>query len=147
MKIAFYKGSYKWYSKIVKKFTRSNFSHCEFYYNGQLIGISGDISNVRKKSQILNKDKWELYEISVHPTTVESFYNKTKGCKYDWLGIVLGLFFNFRIGSKTRYTCSEWVAECLDSELDCFYPKNYITITPQDIYELVLKKGGNKIDL
>ena len=134
--LAFYKGNYKWYSRLIRWWTNSKYSHCEFYVDGYLVGISSDELAVRKKKQRLNTQKWDIYKLDIDEAHVEKFFTKTQGKKYDWLGIIL----NLRKGDKDKYTCSEWVAQCLDEYYDCFFPKRYIEITPQDIYELKRSK-------
>lgn len=139
--IVFYKDNFKWWSRLIKWWTNSKYSHCEIYTNGQLIGISTE-QNVRIKEQPLNANKWDIFELkNIKSKDVMKFFNKTKGKKYDWKGILLSQIFNFKRDNREKYTCSEWCTELIDSKLDIIIPKRYISITPQDLYEILKYKG------
>lgn len=128
MYIVFYKDNFKWWSRLIKWWTKGKYSHCEFYDGEKLIGISNE-QRVRKLKQPLNKDKWDIFKLNKE-IYIEKFYQKTQGKKYDWLGIILANIFNFKTHNPNKYTCSEWVAECIDSNLDILENKNYIQYTP-----------------
>lgn len=138
--IALYKGNYKLYSRVIRWFTNSKYSHCELYYDGTLVGISGD-DGVRKKKQSLNPLVWDTYKVDIDITTIEDFYKCTQGKKYDWKGILLGCIFNLKQGAKDKYTCSEWVIECLDKQHNFIYPKKYISFNPQDVLIACKERG------
>ncbi|WP_064590500.1 hypothetical protein, partial [Streptobacillus moniliformis] len=104
--IAFYKDNYKWWSRLIKWFTKGKYSHCELYIDNYLIGISTE-QRVRIKENALNLKKWDIFELrGVTEKDVMTFYEKTKGKKYDWKGILLTQVFNLRRHSKDKYTCS-----------------------------------------
>lgn len=130
--IAFYKDNYKWWSRLIKWVTNGKYSHCEFYDGEQLIGISNE-QRVRKLKQPLNPKKWDIYELKRN-INVNKFFNETQGKKYDWLGILLSCVFNFKRHNKNKYTCSEWVAECIDKKLDILENKNYIQYNPTNLF-------------
>lgn len=141
IQIAFYKDDYKWWSRLIKWWTNSSYSHCEFYIDGALYGISTEQS-VRKLSQPLNEKKWDtisIYDEELKQYVLE-FFEKTQGVKYDWKGILLTQIFNMRRSNKNKYTCSEWVINILDEKYDLIYPKNYIQITPQDVFNTVIDR-------
>lgn len=142
MYIAFYKSNYRWWSRLIKWWTGGKYSHCEFYDGKQLIGISNE-QMVRKLRQPLNMQKWDIYELqglkNIHEV-IENFYNKTQGKKYDWKGIIYSCIFNRRKHNVDKYTCSEYVMECLDKEYNLILPKNYIMILPCDLYDVLRAK-------
>ena len=41
------------------------------------------------------------------------FYNATKGCEYDWVGMFLSQFLPYHIKRKGKWYCSEWIAYAL----------------------------------
>lgn len=143
IKVAFYKSNYKWWSVLIKWWTKSKYSHCEFYVGDcSLVGISTE-QRVRKKIQQLNPKKWDLVELNTKDFTtddIEQFFKLTQGAKYDWKGIILSQIFARKQDNENKYTCSEWVIECLDRKLNLIYPKNYISITPQDVYNILESK-------
>lgn len=141
VQIAFYKSKYKWWSALIRWWTNSKYSHCEFYINGKLWGISSE-QKVRSLEQPLNLDKWDLLTInSLTEEDVKQFYEKTKGAKYDWQGVFLSNVIAKRKQNSEKYTCSEWVIKCIDQKLDIIYPKKYISISPQDVYDIIIEKG------
>ncbi|WP_064590497.1 hypothetical protein [Streptobacillus moniliformis] len=141
VKIAFYKDNYKWWSRLIKWFTKGKYSHCELYIDNCLIGISTE-QKVRIQENTLNLKKWDVFELKgITEKDVMSFYEKTKGKKYDWKGILLTQVFNIRRHSKDKYTCSEWCAELIDNKLDILLPKNYYSFCPQELYEALKYKG------
>lgn len=135
VKVAFYKSNHKWWSRWIKWWTKGNYSHCEFYIDNCLVGISTEQS-VRIKENTLNLNKWDVFEIKgITEEDVMYFYEKTQGAKYDWKGILLTQVFNLRRQDPNKFTCSEWVSQCLDSKLDFLLPKNYYAISPQELYD------------
>ena len=143
MYIAFYKGNKHWYSILIKLWTNSQYSHCELYDGNFLIGVSSKYKRVRKQPIKLDREKWDVYCLVLRKEKVENFFQKTKGKPYDWKGILFSQVLNLRKQDKEKYTCSEWIAELLDSEFNCFYPKRYANITPEDLHELITKGGNN----
>lgn len=143
MYIAFYKSNFKWWSRLIKWWSNGIYSHCEIYNNGCLIGISNE-QRVRTKKQKLNYDKWDVFRIDFKIENLNKFYLKTKNKKYDWLGVLLSCVFNRKKHNIEKYTCSEWVAEMLDKDLDFLNPKDYQNITPYDLY--IALKNKNLIE-
>lgn len=141
MYIVFYKSNHKWWSRLIKWWTNSNYSHCELYNGSELIGISTEQS-VRKKVNKINPDKWDIFEIkdNLIESVIDNFFEKTKGSKYDWRGIIYSYIFNRKLHSKNKYTCSEWIIELMDSNYNVIYPKNYIQFTPQDVHDILKDK-------
>ena len=144
VEVVFYKSNYKWWSRLIKWFTRSKYSHCELYINDKgLLGISEE-QNVRYKEQSLNADKWDRIELKVDPLlewTINNFYENTHGLSYDWKAIILTHLFKFKKHNPNKYTCSEWVVELLDNRYHLVpTPKEYFKYTPQDVYNLLAER-------
>ncbi len=135
MKVLFFKAKKgRWDDKLIAFWTRSEYSHCEIEHNGYRYG-----SNPAKKGKIMkwarsepSKKYWEMVDIDLDPKKLEEFINKTNGAKYDWLGIFLSQFLPFKIHSKKRYFCSEWIAEALG------YKKPH-TYSPQKLYKSLIR--------
>lgn len=142
IKIVFYKSNYRWWSRLIKWWTNSNYSHCELYINDRyLLGIS-DEQQVRIKRYDLSSDKWDSIDLKIDDKLewiVNDFFEQTQGAKYDWKAIILSNIFNRRKQDKTKYTCSEWISELLDLRYNIFQPKRYYMITPQDVYDVFRK--------
>lgn len=82
---------------------------------------------------------WEIFERYVHST--KAVYNKAEsllGCGYDYFG-VFGIAVRLDLGSKSRYQCGEYVAECMGIKR----PDYCWRADPQDIWEdgITLEKG------
>ncbi|CAM3106535.1 hypothetical protein [Streptobacillus ratti] len=139
--IAVYKDNFTFWSRPIKWWLGHPYSHIEIYKDGTLIGISND-QHVRKVRQGLNTSKWDIYKLTVDISEeLENFYKETKGKKYDWKGVLLTCIFNRRKHNPNKYTCSEWVSEMLDRNLDVFNPKDYINLMPYDIICALKNKG------
>jgi hypothetical protein len=41
------------------------------------------------------------------------FYEMTKGCSYDWFGMIMSHILPWRVKRQGRWYCSEWVAYAL----------------------------------
>lgn len=139
IEVVFYKSNYKWWSRLIKWWTNSKYSHCELYINDtMLVGISNE-QRVRAKEYKLTNDKWDKIELKADKKlefVVNDFFEKTQNCKYDWKAIILSNIFNRRMQSKNKYTCSEWIGELLDLRYDIIQPKKYYQLTPQDIWDI-----------
>jgi hypothetical protein len=118
--IAFYKGKGDFVNKIVRWWTKSPYSHAELVLNDAETWLSispflkAQVSS-RKKLQH-NTDEWDFYKIDItkeQHDTIEEFYELTKGCGYDWIGMILSQFLPCRIKHKRRWYCSEWIAYAL----------------------------------
>ena len=161
--ILFYKGDYAFYSRLIKWWTRSQYSHTEFYLTGKktkedpeglnvkgtFIGISGE-QNVRiikydSEKPLKTNPKWDYVKIpddkkEVFMRALEKVYNRTKGYKYDWKGIITSHIFGRKVDDSDKYTCSEWMTEVVDEALGIIYPKWYSIFSPEDVYKVVQDK-------
>ncbi|MDY4280202.1 MAG: hypothetical protein SOX56_03855 [[Pasteurella] mairii] len=60
---------------------------------------------------------------------VQSYFAKTQGKKYDWLG-VLGLVLGVK-QKRSKYFCSEWCFNAI------FYSENGWRFSPNDLAKIV----------
>ena len=58
-------------------------------------------------------------------------FRKTKGSKYDFIGILFSQVLPIGLHSKSRWYCSEWAATLKYDNTN---------ISPQELYELVNNK-------
>ena len=114
MKIAFYKAEGDWTDKLIRFWTGGNYSHCEIVIDELWYSSSWYDGGVRCKNIILNKENWDVFELSKDDEKfVLELFEKTKNSKYDIKGIFLSNIFAFNIHSKNKYWCSEWCAIAL----------------------------------
>lgn len=120
IKVAFYKGSGDLFNKIVRWWTKSPYSHVELILPDDVTWIRiGPFSS--SKLCAIKKEKWDpknwdfitLAVTEQQLDTIKEFFERTKGCKYDWWGMILSHLMPFKIKRKGRWYCSEWIAHAL----------------------------------
>ena len=102
--------------KCIKYFTKSEFVHCELvscFCNDTFYGYSAfPGEGVRSKYIKYDPKVWEFINLKdIKTQDVKKFYEKTKGKKYDYLGVLGFVFGNH--DNPNRYFCSEWCATVL----------------------------------
>tara|TARA_R110002020_G_scaffold100489_3_gene237507 strand:+ start:473 stop:958 length:486 start_codon:yes stop_codon:yes gene_type:complete len=120
IKIAFYKGKGNILNGIVRWWTKSIYSHAELVLpdDRTWLGISPFLKSKVDSRQKLIVDNLEWDFISLDVTSEQrdiilEFFEETKGCGYDWIGMLLSQFLPCRIKHKKRWYCSEWIAYAL----------------------------------
>ena len=120
VKVAFYKGRGNWLNKIIRWWTKSKYSHVELVLPNSTtwIGISPFLSSrVESRCNIAHKpSNWDFVHLSITDNqygAILDFFKETKGCKYDWIGMLLSQFLPFRVKRKDKWYCSEWIAYAL----------------------------------
>ena len=120
IKVAFYKGRGDLFNKIVRWWTKSPYSHAELILPDGVTWIRiGPFSS--SKLSAIKKEKWEpqnwdfvtLKVTEEQVATIKEFFERTKGCRYDWWGMILSHFLPFRIKQRGKWYCSEWIAHAL----------------------------------
>tara|TARA_R110000787_G_scaffold268258_6_gene374731 strand:- start:1228 stop:1701 length:474 start_codon:yes stop_codon:yes gene_type:complete len=118
--VAFYKGKGDWKNKLIRWWTKSPYSHAELILPDRRTWISISpllTSKVESRTKtVYNKANWDFIEIPVTQQQVDviiEFYNATKGCEYDWVGMFLSQFLPYHIKRKGKWYCSEWIAYAL----------------------------------
>jgi hypothetical protein len=69
-----------------------------------------------RKKLLLNPAEWDFINIQITEEQLEiilEFLEDTKGCGYDWIGMLLSQFLPCKIKHKKRWYCSEWIAYAL----------------------------------
>lgn len=151
VKVAFYKGKGSWKNGVIRWWTKSKYSHAELVMpdNFTWISISPLLSS-KVQSRIntdFNPEIWELVSIDVSAEQVQvinDFFEETKGCKYDWIGMILSQFLPCKIKHRHRWYCSEWIAYALRIA-DVFNWKtikiyDQTDLSPQRLYEILSHK-------
>ena len=132
VRLAFYKGEGNWVDKIIRWWTKSQYSHVEVVVGNTWISSSprdGGVRSMQMESH--NAEHWDIIDYrGVSASDVFDLFRKTKGSKYDFIGILLSQMLPIGVHSSTRWYCSEWSAELK-------YDKT--NLSPQELYELVSK--------
>jgi hypothetical protein len=89
-------------------------------------------------------DNWDFVSLELNEVqheVIQDFYEETKGCKYDWAGMILSQLFSFHIKQKNKWYCSEWIAYALriSGVIDWRVIKIYdqSDLSPKKLYEII----------
>ena len=120
VRIAFYKGHGDWRNKVIRWWTKSEYSHAELVLPDGLtwLSISPILSSCvasRKKPEH-DPSRWDFLEFEISDEQLQiilNFFEDTEGDRYDWLGMILSQFLPYAIKRRERWYCSEWIAYAL----------------------------------
>ena len=132
IRLAFYKGKGDWVDKVIKWWTKSQYSHVEVVVGNTWISSSprdGGVRSMRMESY--NAEHWDIIDYpGVTSGDVFDLFRRTKGDDYDFIGILFSQVLPLGIQSKSKWYCSEWAAKLK-------YRNN--KLNPQELYVLVSK--------
>lgn len=121
MYLALYKGQGDFIDYLIRKRTKSVYSHVELVISNNkddnMLCLSAKpFQGVRCDIIKYNKFDWDLVFIDnsklKSQEEVLEFYQKTKGSSYDYLGVLN--FINKKITEdQQKYFCSEWIGYAL----------------------------------
>ena len=133
VRLAFYKGEGNWVDKVVRWWTKSQYSHVEVVVGDMWYSSSPRDGGVRSmRMEDYNAEHWDIIGYpGVSASDVFDLFRKTKGSKYDFIGILFSQVLPIGLHSSTKWYCSEWAAEL---------KYNNTNISPQELYELVSNK-------
>jgi len=138
LKVAFYKKGNSIYSRLIRLWTKSIYSHTELVIQTKCKHKSYWITSdpavghvIVRESPNIDLDHWDFVEIkNVNSTNAEKIVKLVKeeiGKKYDYLGIFLSQIFPFEIQNPDKWFCSEIVSYLLKNSgiKDIEYILNY----------------------
>ena len=152
VKYAFYKAFEAKGAKkddwIIAKWTRGPYSHVELIApDGVMCSSSPRDRGVRCKKHVYDKTTWDYITIDVETqdiTRYTTFYEKTKGLEYDWLGVI-GFVLPVH-DEQEKYFCSEWTSKAgIIMGIKCLYTKEPSRLSPNKLATTLLK-AGYKLD-
>jgi len=137
--VAFYKANQpkaNWKDKLIAKYTKGPYSHCEIIIDGYMYSSSPRDGGVRKKKHIVDTNVWEYVFVDIESKNTLQFFGLTKGCKYDWLGI---LGFVIPLKDRTNeWFCSEWCSTTLRiSDYKKLWKLEPSKISPNKLYDII----------
>tara|TARA_B100000287_G_scaffold262190_1_gene246711 strand:- start:5908 stop:6480 length:573 start_codon:yes stop_codon:yes gene_type:complete len=158
IKVAFYKAKGNWFNSIIRWWTKSKYSHAELVLpnNVTWIGISPFLTSTVESRFHLDCDynNWDFVELEItnkQHATILDFFEETKGCRYDWVGMLLSQFLPFSIKRRSKWYCSEWIAYALrvSGALDWQTIKIYdqSDLSPGTLYKIILKQKRKNNDI
>ena len=120
VKVAFYKGKGNWKHKIIRWWTKSPYSHVELVMpdNYTWASISPLLTaTVSKRIKTdFDLENWDFVSLEINEIqheVIQDFFEETKGCKYDWIGMICSQLLPFHIKRKNKWYCSEWILYAL----------------------------------
>ena len=112
--LALYKGKGLIGNAVIRKWTRSIYSHCELVVDGVCYSSSLMDKGVRSKQINLNDGNWDLIELPERfGKYVLDYFAKTHGQRYGWLDLIRSQLFNLGSDEPGASFCSEWCAAAL----------------------------------
>jgi len=119
IRVAFYKKSDGVLHRLIRWWTKSEYSHAELILPDDVwISISPFLNSrvsIRKNENFCIEN-WDFVELAVTKEQLEiiwAFYELTKDQKYDWIGMFLSQFLPFHIKARRKWYCSEWITYAL----------------------------------
>jgi hypothetical protein len=133
--LAVYKGPGNFFDWLIRKRSKSAYSHCEIFLDG--VAMSTQWGECVRTARIMDAAHWDFFEVpSVLSSQIYDHYWRTRGMRYDYVGAVLGLGLSLRVESKHRYHCAEWCSAALGLST------GYNTF-PQDVVNDLAKLGAS----
>lgn len=115
--IVFYKGTGTLAEKLIRMWTKSPFSHCEFRRSDGLYHSNDRFRFISRTQEMhLDQSDWEICDIALPSEIVDRVERRQirkNGTKYDWMGIVFSQVFRLGIHDKKRWFCSKSNADDL----------------------------------
>lgn len=139
--VAFEKNNSSLYSKVIRFWTKSEYSHCELIIDNDWISSGNPAgSGVMVKPLEKLRDNYDYIEVEVHSiykNKIFNFIRSQENTKYDWLGAFLGGGLDLNIGEKSKWFCSELVVHILRISGTKLFDRPANTYSPQDVYEVI----------
>ena len=144
MKIAFYTGRGKILDRLIRKWTKSKYSHVELIINNISYSASPRDGWVRKKIIEYEAENWLIFDLkNIFDINIAlKFLNQNLGQKYDLRGIIFSQVFNLELHNKNKYFCSELIIEALKKSIDddkFVILENYSYFSPERLYNYLNK--------
>jgi len=117
--IGLYKGEGRLHNAIVRRWTKSIYSHAELILPDRtsITIFPFSLKGIHREPFTMKDEKdWEFICVPISPnqlSIIERFYEDTKGQQYDWTGLLASQLVPFHIKHKNRWYCSEWIAYAL----------------------------------
>ena len=112
----------KFYSKLITKWTDSNYYHCEIIIDNVWISAT-EGKGVTINELLPLKDTWDYFKIdeltitSEQAIIINTWIYAQSDKKYDWLGIALAQVLPFKYHNDKKWFCSELVTKILQLHL------------------------------
>lgn len=110
VQLALYKARGRIGNRLIRWWTRSQYSHCELILNGIAYSSSLQDGGVRNKHIDFDPDHWDILPLPwVNAARLRAHYQDTAGQPYGWPDLIWRQILN-RAGNSKGWFCSEWCA-------------------------------------
>ena len=124
--------------------------------NERWVGISPFLTStvgIREKniSTENQKENWDYLTFTLNwrepvreyqINQLNKFIEKTLGCRYDWIGLIISNLTPFLVKKRNKWYCSEWIAHALVNARIVMWDDMDLYDTPEmspgKLYELLL---------
>jgi hypothetical protein len=118
IQVAFFKSGKSISDKLIKFWTKSQYSHVEILVEGFSYDANTKLGLRKYAKESYDLEQWDVVSIDVDISKenfgkIERFIKNQIGLKYDWRGIFLSQFVKMGIDSDTKWFCSEFVTKIL----------------------------------
>ena len=141
MHVAFYKAPGTLTDKLIRRWLRGPYSHCELVFelvdNGPSLCISSSPRDggMRSKRIMLDSESWDIVPVDADINAAWAWAAEHAKESYDLLGLA-GFIWRPESGEKNKWFCSEAVAAMLG------YPQSW-RFDPCALHAILNKKGNN----
>lgn len=115
--IVFYKGRGTLAEKLIRLWTKSPYSHCEFRRSDGLCHSNDRYRLVSRLERLeIDSGDWEVCELELPSEIIDRVERRQlrkNGTQYDWIGIVFSQVFRLGLHDKKRWFCSKSNADDL----------------------------------
>ncbi len=115
--IVFYKGRGTLAEKLIRLWTKSPYSHCEFRRSDGLCHSNDRYRLVSRLEELqIDPRDWEVLELELPGEIIDRVERRQlrkNGTRYDWMGIVFSQVFRLGWHDKNRWFCSKSNADDL----------------------------------
>lgn len=147
LSLAFYCGQGDWIDAVVRKITRSPFSHVELVQSTQegdlAIGASWRDRGVRAKFIRFHPENWTMVQVPWAPDNAFIRARRLIGARYDLVGVMLSQFLSLRREDRSRWFCSELCAYALGLSAPETYSPGSLFLATKDFNRLWLAKWSH----
>jgi hypothetical protein len=127
VRVAFFKGKGGIVHSIVRWWTSSIYSHAELILPDQKTWVTispffNSRVSLRVRSIDPNDSDWDFVELPLswrgsvreyQLSQLNTFVQRTRGLRYDWVGMMLSQISPFLVKRRDAWYCSEWIAHAL----------------------------------
>lgn len=111
VKLAFYKGNGKTLDRLIRWWTKGQYSHCELVFSdGMFFSADAWSNKVRYEKVYANPDNWDFVDVVMtrrEELAVRAWCDSQNGKKYDYVGILFAQILPLSIDMPSTWFCSE----------------------------------------